>query len=256
LRSGASCQPLIEFLRPLPCRVLEIGPGDGVLTRRLLASEPAPTVWAWELDPAWAFRLRRDAGPHLQIVAGDALEIPWARLPAGIAVAGNLPYNVATPLVERWLTRAKASPRAAFLVQWEVGERLVARPGERAYGALSVAVAMHAEAVLVGRVGRGAFVPVPKVDGAFVGLIRRPPPVAAADLPHLTAVVRAAFAARRKTLRNSLAMSYGNERAAAVLAACGMDPRRRAETWSLADFVRLARELAAPSTAVASRGAE
>jgi len=252
LRSAASCRPLLDFLRPLPAVVVEIGPGDGALTRQLVAGVGGPTVWAWELDTAWAFRLRRDARAGLQIVAGDALEIPWARLPKGAVVTGNLPYNIAAPLIERWLTQAVSSPRAAFLVQWEVGERMVAGPGDAAYGALSVAVAMRAEAVLLGRVRRGAFVPVPKVDGAFVGLERRAPAVPEEELPRLLAVVRAAFAARRKTLRNSLAMTLGSERAEAALASCGIDPRRRAESVSLAEFVALAGALAAAS---ASEGA-
>jgi 16S rRNA (adenine1518-N6/adenine1519-N6)-dimethyltransferase len=110
-------------------------------------------------------------------------------------------------------------PRAAFLVQWEVGERLVARPGDPAYGSLSVLVAAYAEARLLGRVRRGAFRPPPKVDGAFVALTLREPPLPAPDMPAFLATVRLAFSQRRKTLRNALASGLGKERAARVVEA-------------------------------------
>ncbi|MEP7009318.1 MAG: 16S rRNA (adenine(1518)-N(6)/adenine(1519)-N(6))-dimethyltransferase RsmA [Acidobacteriota bacterium] len=265
LVDGALCRPLIEFLSPIAgARVLEIGPGGGVLTAELLRA--GAEVLAWEVDPEWAFALRSRFGrgsgcllapsgafgsgqslrdnlshdlPKLSIVAGDALEIPWERLPDPTLVAGNLPYNVATPLIERILTRAAAVPRAAVLVQYEVAERLVAGPGDEAYGSMSVLVAAYAHAHLLGQVKKGSFRPPPKVDGGFVGFNLRPPPLPPAEMPAFIAMVRLAFGQRRKTLKNALAAGWGKERAAAVLDAAGIDPGLRAEALGLGEFLAI-----------------
>ena len=138
LRQGERCRPAIEFLHPHDQTVFEVGPGGGVLTRELLAA--GARVVGWELDLGWAHELRRRLpDPALSIVAADALELPWERAAPGTLAAGNLPYSVATPILERFLTRGLAIPRACFLVQDEVAQRLVARPGTRAYGLLTVA---------------------------------------------------------------------------------------------------------------------
>ncbi|HEV8632233.1 MAG TPA: rRNA adenine N-6-methyltransferase family protein, partial [Thermoanaerobaculia bacterium] len=117
------CRPLIDFLAPdAGERVLEVGPGGGVLTRALLAA--GARVWGVELDPEWAWELRRALpDPRLQPLVMDALELPWQRLPAGTLVAGNLPYNVATPLLAGILPHHARIPRAGFLLQKEVAER-------------------------------------------------------------------------------------------------------------------------------------
>ncbi|HEX2162906.1 MAG TPA: 16S rRNA (adenine(1518)-N(6)/adenine(1519)-N(6))-dimethyltransferase RsmA [Thermoanaerobaculia bacterium] len=248
LVSGALCSPLVGFLRPAGERVVEIGPGGGVLTGELLAAGAARVV-GWEVDPAWAAELgRRFAGERrLAVVVADALDLDWPALAeeGPTLAAGNLPYNVATPILERLLPHHAAVPRAAFLVQKEVGEKLVARPGEPEYGSLSVLVAAYAEARLLGTVPRGAFRPPPKVDGAFVGLALRPPPLPAAEMPAFLATVRAAFAKRRKTLRNSLAAAWGRDDAeralAAFLPAHGLPPTARAERLGVAELVELHR---------------
>lgn len=231
-------RPLLDFLRPSGMRVVEIGPGGGVLTGELLKT--GARVLAWDLDLAWVFtlraRLRTDA---LRSVAGDALELPWARLPAPTVVAGNLPYNVATALIGRILDHAERIPRAAFLVQWEVGERLAARPGESAYGALSVLCAARAKVSLLGRVRRGAFRPPPKVDGAFVGFELHPPPVAPELWPGFVRTVHLAFNQRRKTLRNALAAGWGREEAERTLQAAALPPLTRAEELGVEEFVAL-----------------
>ncbi len=241
------CGPLVAYLQPAGERVLEIGPGGGVLTREL--ARRGARVWAWELDPDWAFALRgpladrgaAPGGPAPALVVGDALEIPWGRLPAPTLVTGNLPYNVATALISRLLRHPERIPRAAFLVQKEVAERLTAGPGEAGYGALSVLVAARADARLLGRVKAGSFRPPPKVDGAFVGFALRPPPLAPADMAALEATVHLAFARRRKTLRNSLGAGWGRAGAERALAAAGIAPGARAEELALADFLRLVR---------------
>jgi 16S rRNA (adenine1518-N6/adenine1519-N6)-dimethyltransferase len=283
LVDGALARPLVGFLRPAGERVVEIGPGGGALTAELLAAG-AERVFGWELDPGWAAELaRRLADPRLVPVVGDALDFDWRRLPrlagsggeaaAGseaepvtgsargsahrsvpgpgprpLLVCGNLPYNVGTALIERLLTGADPGsvPRAAFLVQKEVAERLVARPGDPAYGGLSVLVAAHAEARLLGRLRPGSFRPPPRVDSAFVGLTLRPPPLPRGEMPAFLATVRAAFAQRRKTLRNSLAASWGRPAAETALAAAGLDPGTRAERLGLDDFLALHRARPSP----------
>jgi 16S rRNA (adenine1518-N6/adenine1519-N6)-dimethyltransferase len=238
LVDGALCRPLIDFLAPEGGRVLEIGPGGGVLTAGLLAA--GARVLGWELDAAWAAELRRRlAGPRLALVVGDALEIAWGRLPPPTLVAGNLPYNVATAILQDLLPHHARIPRAAFLVQKEVAERIVAPPGSGAYGSFSVLVAAYARPRLLGRVRPGSFRPPPKVESAFVGLELKPPPLPDVEMPDFVALVRLAFAQRRKTLRNALAAGWGRERAEAVLAAAGLPERVRAEELGLAEFLEI-----------------
>ena len=251
LTQGALCRPLVDFLRPAGRTVVEVGPGGGVLTRELLNAGADPLV-AWELDLAWAAELARRAkswqqpvrgapGPpgHLQLVLGDALEIPWRLLPTDTRVAGNLPYNVATQIIQRLLPAWEQISRAGFLVQWEVAERLVARPGDSAYGALSVLVAAYAKPRLLARVKRGSFRPPPKVDGAFVGIELQEPPLPETDMPGFVRTVHLAFGQRRKTLANALAAGWGKEKAREVVAAAGLDPKVRAEALGLEELLRV-----------------
>ena len=241
LISGALCRPLVDFLAPQGERVLEIGPGGGVLTAELLAA--GARVLGWELDPRWAAHLRRALpDPGLSLVVGDALRIAWDRLPAPTLVAGNLPYNVATAIVESLLSNGGIVPRAAFLVQKEVADRIVAGPSAEAYGSFSVLVAAYARPRILGRVRPGSFRPPPKVESAFVGLELQPPPLPAAEMPAFVGFVRQAFAQRRKTLRNSLGTAWGRERAAAVLAAAGIPERARAEELGLTELLAINRQ--------------
>jgi 16S rRNA (adenine1518-N6/adenine1519-N6)-dimethyltransferase len=260
LVSGSLCRPLIEFLQPGGERVVEVGPGGGVLTAELLAA--GARVLAWEVDLAWAAELRRrwlgwgatspadrrSGGPPA-IVVEDALDLPWGRLRAPTLAAGNLPYNIATALLGALLPHHERVPRAAFLVQREVAERLLAAPGDPAYGSFSVLVAAYARAVPLGRVRRGSFRPPPKVEGAYVGFELRPPPLPEGEMPAFLATVRLAFGQRRKTLRNALAAGWGRERAAAALAALGLPEDARAERLGLAELLALHRRgvLEAPS---------
>jgi 16S rRNA (adenine1518-N6/adenine1519-N6)-dimethyltransferase len=236
LVDGALCRPLIQFLAPSNERVLEIGPGGGVLTAELLAA--GAHVLGWELDPAWAAVLhRRFPDPRLSLVVGDALQIAWDRLPIPTLVTGNLPYNVSTAIIEDLLPHHACIPRAAFLVQKEVADRIVAAPSTDAYGSFSVIVAAWARPRLLGRVRPGSFRPPPKVDSAFVGLELMPPPVPDAEMPEFVAFVRRAFSQRRKTLRNALAAGWGRERTEEVLAAAGIPERVRAEELGLGEML-------------------
>jgi 16S rRNA (adenine1518-N6/adenine1519-N6)-dimethyltransferase len=260
LVAGSLCRPLIEFLQPSGQRVVEVGPGGGVLTAELLAA--GARVLACEMDLAWAAELRRrarlwgagsggaGAGRPPAIVVEDALDLPWGRLPAPTLAAGNLPYSIATALLGELLPHHRRVPRAAFLVQREVAERLLAGPGDPAYGSFSVLVAAYARAKPLGRVRRGSFRPPPKVEGAYVGFELRPPPLPDSEMPAFLATVRLAFAQRRKTLRNALAAGWGKERAAAALAALGLPEDARAERLGLPELVELHRKIRPPTGSV------
>jgi 16S rRNA (adenine1518-N6/adenine1519-N6)-dimethyltransferase len=242
------CRPVLDYLGD-PAgsgRVLEIGPGGGVLTTALL--EGGWSVAALELDPEWAFELRRrmaarSPGGQLQIAVGDALAVAWEGLGREWRVAGNLPYSVATAIVERLLDRAPAGTRCAFLVQKEVADRMLADPGSRVYGSLSALVALRARGRRLARVRPGSFRPPPKVESAFVGLELTDLPLDTGAWIELKQTVRAAFAQRRKRLSNTLASSFGAERAGAALARCGIDGGRRAETLTPAELLALHRAL-------------
>ena len=238
LIDGRTCSPLVEFLDPEGCLVVEIGPGGGVLTETLV--EIARRVVAVEVDVSWGLALGQliDRG-RAQVIIGDALQLDWSRLPAGTLVAGNLPFNIGTVLIEEVLRHWQTVPRAAFLVQKEVADRLLASTGDGNYGALSVVTAARCRAVHLGEVGRGSFRPPPRVDGAFVGLELKSPVLSEEEMGRFVATVHLAFAQRRKQLRNALGAGWGREESDRSLAAADIDPRKRAEELSLPEFVRL-----------------
>jgi 16S rRNA (adenine1518-N6/adenine1519-N6)-dimethyltransferase len=232
------CLPLVEFLRPEGSTVIEVGPGGGILTRPLLAR--GARVRAIEMDLEWACSLRQsEPDRNLEIVVADAMTVVWEGLAPGSLVTGNLPYQISTALIERLLPLGERIPRACFLVQREVAERLVARPRESAYGSLSVLVAAYSQAMVLGTVEKGSFRPPPKVDGAFVGLRLLTPPLPESQVRAFARVVRLAFGRRRKTLRNALSAGLGKERATSVVAALRKGDRVRAEELDLDDFLRL-----------------
>jgi 16S rRNA (adenine1518-N6/adenine1519-N6)-dimethyltransferase len=232
------CEPLVEYLAPADRLVVEIGPGGGVLTRGLLAS--GARVWALEIDLAWAVELgSRLPSSCLSTCVVDAAQFDWRRLPVGTLLTGNLPFNVATSIIERQLPHWERIPRAAYLVQKEVGDRLTAGPGEPAYGALSVLTRARARVCRLGRVSRGSFRPPPRVDGVFVGFELVAPPLDESRMEGFVGTVRLAFAQRRKQLANALSAGWGREVAAATLAAAAIDPRARAEALALEQFLAL-----------------
>lgn len=232
--------------------VLEIGPGLGALTDAL--AERAARLHLVEIDRGLAERLaeRYAAQPHVHVVVGDVLAVPPERLlpPGDVTVVANLPYNVATPVLFRLLALHGRVRRAVVMVQREVAERLVARPGAAGRSVLSVLVQTRADVRVAFRVSPRSFLPRPRVDSAVVVLdIAAAPRVPVADLGGYEAVVRAAFGQRRKMLRNALARLASDRGldAAELDAACagaGVAPQARAETLTLDDFARLARALA------------
>jgi 16S rRNA (adenine1518-N6/adenine1519-N6)-dimethyltransferase len=180
-----------------------------------------------------------------RVVAGDALRLDWGALlgDGPWVLVANLPYNVASPLVADLLDGVPAITRMLVMVQREVAERLVAGPGDPAYGALSVKVAYWAEASLAGRVPASVFLPPPNVDSELVQIERRPEPAVDAAPDELFPLVRAAFAGRRKMLRRALAGRVGPD----VFERAGVRPESRAEDLDVAAWGRLARCARSPS---------
>jgi 16S rRNA (adenine1518-N6/adenine1519-N6)-dimethyltransferase len=177
----------------------------------------------------------------LTLLVADALGVETLPGRAASALVANLPYAVAVKVLLAFLERFETIRRALVMVQAEVAERLVARPGSRVYGVPSVKLAWWGEARLAGRFGRAAFYPVPRVDSALVYVERRDPPACSVSRERVFSVVDAAFATRRKTLRSALApLAGGPAGAEAALRAAGIDPAARGETLAVADFARLA----------------
>jgi 16S rRNA (adenine1518-N6/adenine1519-N6)-dimethyltransferase len=224
--------------------VYEVGPGPGGLTRALL--DAGAKVVAVERDrrciPALA-ELQAEYGGRLRLIEGDAMTIDErAEVGDGAHVVANLPYNVGTALLLRWLETDEWPPWWASLTlmfQKEVAERIAARPGGEAYGRLSVAAQWRSHPRIAMTVNRSAFVPPPKVTSAVVHIVPAEAP-AGVDPKTMGQVTAAAFGQRRKMLRSSL---KGLPGALGALEELGIDPQRRAETLSVEDFVKLARAL-------------
>ncbi|MBL8660137.1 MAG: 16S rRNA (adenine(1518)-N(6)/adenine(1519)-N(6))-dimethyltransferase RsmA [Rhodospirillales bacterium] len=231
--------------------IIEIGPGPGGLTRSLLAAGADPLV-AVEKDPRCAAAIRElaEAFPRrLQPVEADALDVDVRNLaPAPRKVVANLPYNVAVPLLLGWLRHAEDFAGLTLMLQKEVAQRLAATPGQPAFGRLSVIVQWLCTVEYQFAVDRRAFVPPPNVISAVVNLTPRPQPLAPASWQALEAVTQAGFGQRRKMLRSSL-RPLGID-----AAAVGIDPARRAETLSVAEFCALARLHAAQGVEATKAG--
>ncbi|MFV2012907.1 MULTISPECIES: 16S rRNA (adenine(1518)-N(6)/adenine(1519)-N(6))-dimethyltransferase RsmA [unclassified Micromonospora] len=233
--------------------VLEVGPGLGSLTLGLL--DQVRHLHAVEIDPVLAGALPPTVAgcggdlARLTVHTADALRITAAGLggPKPTALVANLPYNVAVPVVLHLLAELPSLRQGLVMVQKEVADRLVAGPGSRTYGVPSVKLAWYAAARTAGRVPPSVFWPVPNVDSGLVAFTSREPPSVPAGQPvdgfrrRVFAVVDAAFAQRRKTLRAALAgWAGGADRAAAVLAMAGVDPGARGEALTVAQFAAIA----------------
>ena len=221
-------------------RVVEIGPGQGAMTQGLLAAVGSLDVV--ELDRDLVGPLRDRLGPlgDLRIHQADALNFDLCSLvQAGerLRLVGNLPYNISTPLLFRFLEQTDCIQDMHLMLQKEVVERIVADPGDKTYGRLSVMIQTLCSADCLFRIGAGAFTPAPKVESAFLRLRpHRPLPYPVDDPPLHARIVAAAFGQRRKTLRNSLSKLHD----AQLLIATGIDPTLRAENLDVASYARLA----------------
>ena len=226
--------------------VLEVGPGLGSLT--LALREAGAAVVAVEADPRLVPALAEVLGddPLVRVEVADALRVDLAGLaPKARRLVANLPYNIAATLVLKVLAEAPAIERQVVMVQREVGQRLAAAPGTAAYGAPSAKLAVAAEARILAPVSRRVFVPEPRVDSVLLGVTRRPHPAAAGvDQAELARVIDAAFAQRRKTLRNAL-RGLGLDAAGveALGRAAGVDLGLRAERLGVDAFAALARQV-------------
>jgi 16S rRNA (adenine1518-N6/adenine1519-N6)-dimethyltransferase len=240
LADRAVLERIIEAIDPRPGQpLLEIGPGRGALTAALI--ERAGRLWAIEIDRDLVAALRRRfASEQLQLLEADALRFDYARLPEGLRVAGNLPYNISTPLLFRLCEFAPRFRDLHFMLQKEVVQRMAAQPSTPHYGRLTVMLQHWFSVTRLFDVPPGAFRPQPKVDSAVVRLLPRGPAERAqVEVAALRRVVSAAFSQRRKTIGNSLSMLFDRSR----LPALGVDASARAENLALDDYVRLARAL-------------
>lgn len=227
--------------------VVEIGPGLGSLTLGLL--DRSRHVTAVEIDEVLAGRLPAtiaefapDGAGRFDLVLADALHVLELPGPEPTALVANLPYNVSVPVLLHFLEHFRSLQSVLVMVQAEVAHRLAAGPGSRTYGIPSVKAAWYADVRLAGSIGRNVFWPAPNVDSALVSLVRREPP--AGDRATVFAVVDAAFAQRRKTLRAALSRYAGSgEAAERALIAAGIDPRTRGEQLSVEQFAAVAAAL-------------
>ena len=238
LHDPAILRRIVDSIAPAnDDRVVEIGPGEGALTRELLAR--IPHLIAIEIDRDLAARLAEEFSPdRLTVHCADALEFDFSALPEGARVVGNLPYNISTPLLFRLAAHAARFRDLHFMLQREVVHRMVAKPSTAEYGRLSVMLQTRFRMKKVFSVAPGAFRPPPKVESAVV----RMEPIAENELPRVDQkifadLVRRAFSARRKTLRNALGLTEAD------FEALRLDPRLRPENLAPADYVRVAQQI-------------
>ena len=231
-------------------RVIEIGPGRGAITEPLAAR--VERLVAVEVDRDLAASLVARRLPNVEVVTSDILDVDLVatarRLTSGgrspVRVVGNLPYNITSPILFRLLEASKSGliGDATLMVQAEVAERLIAKPGTAEYGVLTLSTMIRADVSLLLPLPPGAFRPVPKVRSAVIRLTFRPPPKEVVQPELVIEIVRAVFTQRRKTLANALA-PFASARALQardVLAAAAIDPRRRPETLRLEEFAQIA----------------
>ncbi|MCQ1951044.1 16S rRNA (adenine(1518)-N(6)/adenine(1519)-N(6))-dimethyltransferase RsmA [Arthrobacter jinronghuae] len=225
--------------------VLEVGPGLGSLTLGLL--DAVESVVAVEIDPVLAGKLpstvaqrRPEAAGRLHVVLGDGMRI--TELPKEpTALVANLPYNVAVPVVLHLLEHFPSLQHGLVMVQDEVADRMAAKPGSKTYGVPSVKAAWYAQMRKAGVIGMNVFWPAPKIASGLVGFVRHEPPQTRATREEVFAVIDAAFAQRRKTLRAALAGWAGSPaEAEKALRAAGVDPSARGEVLDITAFARIA----------------
>ena len=247
LHDSAVIQNIIHIIHPKADEhLVEIGPGQGAMTEHLLAACGKLDVIELDRDlvPLLAKRFGEDSRFHLH--QGDALKFPFcelsnsAQVGQGLRVTGNLPYNISTPLLFHLMEHRHCIQDMHFMLQKEVVERIVARPGDKHYGRLGIMLAYYCQSENLMHIGPAAFSPPPRVDSAIVRLVPyASPPVQVSDLALLGQVVTQAFSQRRKTLRNSLKKLLDSHE----IQQLDIDPTERPEQLSLDQFARLANSL-------------
>src|SRR5438552_13354028 len=233
LRNKAAAEKIVAAVEASPDElVLEIGPGEGVLTSLLLDRYPG-RVTAIEIDPELAASLRSRFGDALTVIEGDALEVPLPTRP--FRAIGNLPYNAGTPILRRVIADPNFR-RAVFMLQKEVADRLVAKPGDESYGYLTLYRELFASARILLKLEPGSFFPRPKVRSAVVVLDPDRKPFASEELLNL---ISASFRMRRKKLVNNLTTFGDRGEVLSALRTARIDPGVRAEELALDDLRRL-----------------
>lgn len=228
--------------------IVEIGSGLGTLTAQIVERVTAGKVIALEADPDMVRVLRAELGTvdNLEIHHTDAMRFDL-RAEASlkkIIVCGNLPYHLASQLIFRVLDVRDRVQHAVFMIQKEMADRVVAKPGGKDYGALGVMIRTYADVTTVIKVGAGSFLPPPKIDSTVIKIVPLAEPRAPiTDEAHYSKVVHAAFGQRRKTLRNALRAQFEDAAIDTALAATGIDGQRRGETLDIPEFAALARTL-------------
>ncbi|MBF0122055.1 MAG: ribosomal RNA small subunit methyltransferase A [Candidatus Omnitrophica bacterium] len=219
--------------------VLEIGPGQGALTRQILPCVKG--VIAVEADRQLAEGLEREfLDSNLTLHHGDFLKFDFSKIPGPIKVVGNLPYYISTPIISKVLENREKFTSLFMTVQLEFGERLVAKPGNKIYSSFTCFVNYFSEPKLLFTISKNAFSPAPKVMSCFMRLdMRKTPPVSVKDEPLFLQVIRLAFQQRRKTLLNSLSQLCPKAKLGAVLAQAGVPERTRAEELGLEKFAMI-----------------
>lgn len=227
--------------------IVEIGAGLGTLTARLAARVPEGKVIALERDRDMIAVLRAElaGADNVQVEEADALRYDLRMVGKwrgdSIAVCGNLPYQIAAPLLFRVIEARAVITHAVVMIQKEMADRIVAPPGGKDYGALGVMIRTYADVSVVAKVGAGSFVPAPRVDSTVIRLVPLAQPRAPlGNEQHYSAVVHAAFGQRRKTLRNALRAVFDEAAVDAALAATAIDGIRRGETLDIAELAALA----------------
>lgn len=256
LRSEKALNQIVEAAEiSASDRILEIGPGTGILTKRILPI--AQSVVAVEIDRDLCQKLAKQLGKtaNFLLLQGDFLELdlnallePFPPFQKPNKVVANIPYNITGPILEKLLGTIAAPAEAPYetivlLVQKEVAERLYAKPGSKAFGALSVRVQYLADCELICTVGAQAFYPPPKVDSAVVRLRPRPTEPAAEDPKRLETLVKLGFAAKRKMLRNNLKSVVESDLLTQLLEKLNINPQARAEDLGVSQWVELSHSL-------------
>ena len=240
LRDERVVERIVELLRPAEGdQILEIGPGPGALTA-LLRPLPWKKLLLLEKDDHYAAEHAARPLPGLEVVAGDALAYPWESLEGPWKIAGNLPYNVASPLMWDIVFRTPNLARAVFMVQKEVGDRLTAKPGTKDYGALSVWVQSFVTARKGFVIGPSAFSPPPKVDSAVVVFEPLPEEKKSRRPEAISRLIKICFQQRRKQLQGILRHALPDRFSPEMLDALGIEPAGRPETLSVEQFQKLA----------------
>ncbi len=250
LHDAGYCRRMVRLAAPTDRdTVIEIGPGTGQLTRLILAR--ARNVVAIEFDRDLVDHLKRSLGPEslarLTLIQSDVLDLDWdSTFPeAPVKLVGNLPYNIATAVLTKMIPFGHRFHSFTFMVQKEVAQRILARPGSKSYGYFTLLLQYHFSGVPGFDVPAGAFAPPPEVRSHAMQLIPRPRPPRLPCYDRFLGLIRTGFRQRRKTLRNNLQSAFGpwKGRLERAFESAGIEPRQRAEEVSLEQFVCLARML-------------